>query len=69
MSIYDPNNIYNLTIDINLYDNNKTTIRYDYNDDYKKCYARLAKKNPQQYYDSGEITYESRAVDWMSDND
>jgi TolA-binding protein len=36
-----------------------------YNDDYRRAYAQLSKKYPQQYYNGNETAYDVKNIDWM----
>ena len=36
-----------------------------YNDDYRRAYAQLSKKYPQQYYSGNETAYDVKNIDWM----
>ena len=36
-----------------------------YNEDYRRAYAQLSKKYPQQYYSGNETAYDVKNIDWM----
>jgi len=40
-----------------------------YPPEYQIAYAYMNKKNPQQYYDGGEVPSDVRRMDWMVEND
>ncbi len=36
-----------------------------YNDAYRNSYTKLSQKEPDLYYDKGEITYDTRLINWL----